>query len=85
MKRLFIKLMLGITFLFLGTLQADAKMYILKPKPSTPSHHKIGMPAFRPVIADIDAETVKMIISVPSMARLLSMTCLRTTKVTICF
>ena len=57
MKRLFIKLMLGITFLFLGTLQADAKMYILKPKPSTPSHHKIGMPAFRPVIADIDAET----------------------------
>lgn len=57
MKRLFITLMLGITFLFLGTLQADAKMYILKPKPSTPSHHKIGMPAFHPVLADIDAET----------------------------
>lgn len=57
MKRLFITLMLGITFLFLGTLQADAKMYILKPKPSTPSHHKIGMPAFHPVIADIDTET----------------------------
>lgn len=57
MKRLFITLMLGITFLFLGTLQADAKMYILKPKPSTPSHHKIGMPAFQPVLADIDAET----------------------------
>lgn len=49
--------MLGMSFLFFGAVNAEAKMYILKPKPSTQAPHKIGMPAFHPVLADIDAET----------------------------
>lgn len=57
MKKVFLSFMLGMSFLFFGAVNAEAKMYILKPKPSTQAPHKIGMPAFHPVLADIDAET----------------------------
>ena len=57
MKKVLLSILLGMAFLISGTLHADAKMYILKPKSSTPFPHTPKMPAFRPVIADIDAET----------------------------
>ena len=57
MKKVFLSFMLGMSFLFFGAVNAEAKMYILKPKPSTQAPHKIGMPAFHPVIASIDTET----------------------------
>lgn len=57
MKKVLLSFMLGMSFLFFGAVNAEAKMYILKPKPSTQAPHKIGMPAFHPVLADIDAET----------------------------
>ena len=57
MKKVLLSILLGMAFLISGTLHADAKMYILKPKSSTPSPHTPKMPAFHPVLADIDAET----------------------------
>lgn len=57
MKKVLLSILLGMAFLISGTLHADAKMYILKPKSTTQAPHTPKMPAFRPVIADIDAET----------------------------
>jgi len=57
MKKVFLSFMLGMSFLLFGAADVEAKMYILKPKPTTPAPFKPRMPAFHPVLADIDAET----------------------------
>lgn len=55
MNKLFVTLLLGMTFLFSGNLYAGNK-YSIKPEP-TPVPHKPGMPAFHPIFTSIDEET----------------------------
>lgn len=55
MKKVFVTLLVGVALLLSGNLYAGNK-YRIRPT-STPIPNKIGMPAFRPVIADIDEET----------------------------
>lgn len=54
MKKVFVTLLMGVGLLFSGNVYADD--YSVEPIP-TQKPHKPGMPAFRPVIASIDAET----------------------------
>lgn len=61
MKKLFVVLLLGMTFLFSGNLYAGNKIYVIKPEP-TQVPHKPRMPAFHPVIAVIDEETGELTI-----------------------
>jgi hypothetical protein len=60
MNKLFVTLLLGMTFLFSGNLYAGNK-YRIKPAP-TQAPLKPRMPAFHPVIAVIDEETGELTI-----------------------
>lgn len=57
MKKVFVTLLMGVGLLFSGNVYADD--YSIEPDYPDPSStpNKPGMPAFRPVIASIDAET----------------------------
>lgn len=61
MKKLFVVLLLGMTFLFSGNLYAGNKIYGIKPAP-TVNPHKPKAPANHPIFASIDAETGELTI-----------------------
>ena len=60
MNKLFVTLLLGMTFLFSGNLYAGNKYYI-KPAP-TVNPHKPKAPAYHPIFVSIDEETGELTI-----------------------